>query len=122
MLILRISRSETAIAFPQSRDRFSRSENRLIWVTWISRAGKLVCDKQAGRNKAKCELSLSHAPIYPPKETGQINSKMRCERRPSHPSVPYCFRSRGKVNINELQRNTRQRQRSGQCQQSTRLS
>src|SRR6184192_537113 len=111
MLMLRISRSETAIAFPQSRDRFSGSENRLIWVTWISRAGKLVCDKQAGRNKAKCELSLSHAPIYPPKETGQINSKMRCERRPSHPSVPYCLRSRGKVNINELPRNTRQRQR-----------
>jgi len=97
MLMLRISRSETAIAFPQSRDRFSRSENRLIWVTWISRTGKFVCHKQAGRNKAKRELSLSHAPIYPPKETGQINSQMRCERRPSHPSVPYCFRSRGKV-------------------------
>src|SRR5881392_2582191 len=51
--VLQISGGESAIAFFQSRDRLSRGNSWLIWMSRISSFSKLVCTKQTDRDETE---------------------------------------------------------------------
>ena len=62
--MLRITRSETAIAFLQPRNCLSRRNDRLIRMRGISGSGKAVSAKQTDHDEATDDLRLFHAGIY----------------------------------------------------------
>src|SRR5437667_3958045 len=64
MRMLRVTRSETAIAFLQPRNCLSRRNDRLIRMRGISGSGKAVSAKQTDHDEATDDLRLSHAAIY----------------------------------------------------------
>src|SRR5262245_22167421 len=59
--MLRISGSESSIAFLEPRHRLGRRNNWLIGMFRISCSAKLISANQGGDDETECELRLSHA-------------------------------------------------------------
>ena len=58
--MLRISRSETSIAFFEPGHRFGGRHDRLIWMSRIGGSGKLFADTETCRDEQKREEFLCH--------------------------------------------------------------